>query len=156
MPIHGPGRSHSAASDEPPARQLNATTRRKLRDELLAWLASGKLVSGRIVGYPTLERFQVTANVGKQPGTSFEFGLGATVFSSLDAYRPTLARINAKFQKAVGYSTIDPLWLVLSITDLQGVYSESVDAVGRLAYSSGAFERIIVTDGLTVRVIDRT
>ncbi len=98
-----------------------------------------------------------TANVGAfSGGTSFDFGLGATAFSPYDAYRPTLERINAKFRKAAGYSTTDPLWLVLSITDMQGVYSASVNAVGQLAYAAGTFARIIVTDGSTIRVVDRT
>lgn len=144
-------------TDEPPATQLNAKTRRNLRTELLDWLASGNLASGRIIGYTTLERFQVTANVGTSPGsTSFEFGLGATSFASMDAYQPTLARIGKKFSSAVGYNTTNPLWLVLSVTDMQGVFTDSVNAVGRLAHSTGAFERIIVTDGLALRVLDRS
>lgn len=144
------------AGDVPPATMLNPSARRELRDELLAWLASGNLASGRISGYPTLERFQITANVGAEPGDgSFEFGLGANTFSPLGAVGPTVARIKKKLERARGYDRSHPLWLILCITDLRGEFTRSVEAFGQAELGTGLFERIIVTDGRTTSVLEQ-
>jgi hypothetical protein len=140
-----------------PASALTARARRELLKEMHAYLRARKFASGRIDGYATLRAFDINAYASPSLGHDHvALGLGGTVFSMMGAYAATVKRINHKLQRAVGYDQTHPLWLIVCITDTTGLFTDSVVAFERMQLNVGLFSRIIVTDGMTSRILDRT
>jgi len=136
---------------------LPAGVRRALLRELLAYLRAGTFTAGRVTGpaYPTLEGYDITVYVGEAQPAYVNFDIGATSFAPLGAFQAAMHRATKKAALARDYYFPHALWLVLGITDQLGVFTESVAAFGRLQLRGGPFERVIISDGQVVRLLER-
>ena len=141
----------------PPASALTARARCNLPKEMLAYLRAGQFASVRIEGYPILRAFDLNADASPSPAHDHvALGLGGTVFSMMGAYATMVRRINHKLQRAADYDQTHPFWLIVCITGTTGLFIDSVVAFERMQLNVGLFERTIVTDGMTSRIVDRT
>jgi hypothetical protein len=84
---------------------------------------------------------------------SFESKLGhldvtgpANAFDSRAMVEVALKVLERKRRCAAGYDATFPLWLVLVVTDLMGIYGDSLDVLERLAPAIHPFERVIIYD----------
>jgi hypothetical protein len=132
---------------------LNAAARRAVLAELLAYLAAGTFVTGRITGYQKLEAFDVMVHASAFQPAYVSLELPATSFSPTGPLTDVFARVQRKINDARNYDRTNPLWLFLGITDMLGVFTETVMQFGQTALASGPFERVIVSDGLTVKAL---
>jgi len=106
--------------------------------------------------FPTLVAYWAHLRVTKFAGASVDVTAGAHSFdprSIADVARKVLER---KRKTARKYDTTAPLWLILSVTDQRGVFSDSLEFLDRLQnIEIEPYERVVVYDEGRAVVWDR-
>jgi hypothetical protein len=89
------------------------------------------------------------------PKGYMKFDNGACTFNPLALTGPALRMIERKRLLAESYRSHYPLWLILGLTDEQGIFTESLHELARLALGIAPFECVIAHDGITFATYTR-
>lgn len=89
------------------------------------------------------------------PRGYIKFENGACTFDPRALTVPALRMIERKKALAESYRRSYPLWLILGLTDEQGVFTESLHELARLAVGIAPFERVIAHDAMTFATYTR-
>jgi hypothetical protein len=132
---------------------LPPKARRALVSEMLEYLRAGDFATGRITGYATLERYELTAYISESDYPHVDLLSPATLFSPRGPLSAAIARVGLKIERAKKYDQRDPLWLFLHITDMMGEFTETVTAFGELKGPIAPFQAIFLSDGRSMSVL---
>lgn len=78
-----------------------------------------------------------------------KFDDSACSFNPEGLIAPALRMLERKRKLGVQYDRSLPLWLVLGLTEEQGVYGKSLEALAKRAADISPYERVIAHDGMT-------
>lgn len=96
-----------------------------------------------------LARAKAKITVAEMPSSAgyIEVTSGANSFNPREMLRVAIAELNDKKACAARYAITVPLWLVLHISDTNGMYAESVELFAELRPEVAPIERVFLTDG---------
>lgn len=77
-----------------------------------------------------------------------QFDDSACTFNPEGLIAPSLRMLERKRKLAAEYDQSLPLWLVLGLTEQQGVYGKSLEALAQRAAAISPYERVIAHDGM--------